>query len=63
MPAFRFGAVAPSLPWIGGAPPCYPPSSQVARDRECRSYGLSLDPPFRFLGVGGRAADGGGRAV
>jgi hypothetical protein len=24
---------------------------------------LSLDPPFRFLGVGGRAADGVGRAV
>jgi hypothetical protein len=31
----------PSLPWIGGAPPCHPPSSQVARNRKWHSYGLS----------------------
>jgi hypothetical protein len=36
--------VAPSLPWIGGAPLCYPPSSQVARHCRCRSYVLSYSP-------------------
>jgi hypothetical protein len=34
--------VAPSLPWIGGPPPCYPPSSQLAPHRSCSSYGLSM---------------------
>jgi hypothetical protein len=33
--------VAPSLPWIGSAPPCYPASSQLAGHRECRSYGAT----------------------
>jgi hypothetical protein len=33
----------PSLPWIGGQAPCYPPSPQVVRHRECPSYVLSAD--------------------
>jgi hypothetical protein len=33
--------LAPSLPWIGGAPPCYLPSWQVAQHREGHSYVLS----------------------
>jgi hypothetical protein len=30
------------LPWIGGQAPCYPAFSQLARHRECRSYGPLL---------------------
>ncbi len=52
------------LPWIGGTPPCYPPSSQVARYRRCHSYGLSCRSAgrrragvARTLSVGGVAGD------
>ena len=34
-------SVAPSLPWIGGAPPCYAVFSQLTLHRERRSYGAT----------------------